>query len=55
MFPIASNESERLAALRTLDIIDSPNEVQFDAVCRLARDLFRVPIALISLVDEDRQ
>ncbi|GJE09473.1 bifunctional diguanylate cyclase/phosphodiesterase [Methylobacterium longum] len=55
MFPIASNESERLAALRTLDIIDSPNEVQFDAVCRLARDLFGVPISLVSLVDEDRQ
>ena len=55
MVAIASNETDRLAALHHLAIMDTPNEAHFDAVCRLARDLFSVPIALVSLVDEDRQ
>ncbi|MCJ2090798.1 PAS-domain containing protein [Methylobacterium sp. E-005] len=55
MLAVASNEADRLAALRHLAIMDTPNEAHFDAVCRLARDLFSVPIALVSLVDEDRQ
>ncbi len=55
MVATASNEAGRLAALRHLAIMDTPNEAHFDAVCRLARDLFSVPIALVSLVEEDRQ
>ncbi|MCJ2141909.1 EAL domain-containing protein [Methylobacterium sp. E-066] len=55
MVAIASNEADRLAALRQLAIMDTPNEAHFDAVCRLARDLFSVPIALVSLVEENRQ
>ncbi len=51
----ASNEADRLTALRALAIVDTPEEPHFDAVCRLARDLFAVPIALISFVEEDRQ
>ena len=50
-----ANEADRLTALRNLAVIDTPNEAHFDAVCRLARDLFAVPIALVSLVEEDRQ
>ena len=55
MAPVASNEMDRLAALRGLGIVDTQPEAQFDAVCRLACDLFAVPIALVSLVEEDRQ
>lgn len=55
MFPVASNEEARLATLRDLAIVGTQPEPHFDAVCRLARSVFSVPIALISLVEEDRQ
>ncbi|KQT83764.1 EAL domain-containing protein [Methylobacterium sp. Leaf466] len=47
-------EAERLAALHALDLIGTAAERHFDAVCRTARDLFSVPIALVTLVDSDR-
>ncbi|GAC1622935.1 MAG: sensor domain-containing diguanylate cyclase [Nevskia sp.] len=49
------NESSRLSTLRALKILDTSPEERFDRLTRLARRLFGVPIALISLVDEDRQ
>ncbi|PXW25564.1 GGDEF domain-containing protein [Paraburkholderia caballeronis] len=49
------NEAERLAALRALEILDTPREERFDRLTRLARRLFDVPVALVSLVDADRQ
>lgn len=55
MFPVASSERARLSALRDLAIVGTQPEHHFDAVCRLARSVFSVPIALISLVEEDRQ
>ncbi|WP_162596170.1 EAL domain-containing protein [Methylobacterium sp. 17Sr1-1] len=54
MHPRPDREAERLSALHALGILDTPPEAQFDAVCRLARALFRVPYAWISLVDADR-
>ena len=50
-----ANESERLASLRSLDLLDTPAEQRFDAVTRTAKRLFDVPIALITLVDAERQ
>ncbi len=47
-------EQERLEALRRLQILDSTPEPHLDAVCRIAADLFDVPIALVLLVDESR-
>lgn len=47
-------EQERLDALRSLRILDSTPEPHLDAVCRIAADLFDVPIALVLLVDETR-
>ncbi|MGE7417983.1 sensor domain-containing phosphodiesterase [Methylobacterium tarhaniae] len=47
-------EAERLSDLHALGILDTPPEAQFDAICRLARTLFRVPYAWISLVDAER-
>lgn len=53
--PLPANEVERLAALRALRIIDTQPEAHFDAVCNTAAALFSVPIALVSLIDSDRQ
>ncbi len=47
-------EADRLAALRSLGILDTPAEGAFDHVSSLAARFFKTPIALISLVDEDR-
>lgn len=49
------DESTRLAELRSLSLLDSDPEERFDRVTRLAQRLFDVPIALVSLIDEDRQ
>lgn len=49
------NEAERLETLRALEVLDTPSEERFDRLTRLARRLFRVPIALVSLVDDERQ
>ncbi|WGS48895.1 sensor domain-containing diguanylate cyclase [Paraburkholderia sp. D15] len=53
--PIPSNESARLDTLRALHILDTSPEERFDRLTRLAKRLFGVPIALVSLVDADRQ
>ncbi len=53
--PVPSDEAERLRSLRSLDILDTPPERAFDALTRLAAHLLRVPIALVSLVDAERQ
>ena len=49
------NEAKRLDTLRSLNILDTSAEERFDRLTRLAKRLFGVPIALISLVDADRQ
>jgi len=49
------NEHSRIATLRSLNILDTAPEERFDRVTRLAKRLFGVPIALVSLVDADRQ
>ena len=53
--PIPINEALRLSTLRSLKILDTAPEERFDRLTRLARRLFNVPEALVSLVDEDRQ
>ncbi len=51
----ASEESKRIAALRTLQVLDSDFEAEFDGIVRIAAHIARCPIAIISLVDTDRQ
>lgn len=53
--PKPDDEAERLEALQALRVLDTPAEERFDRVTRMARRLFDVPIALVSLVDADRQ
>ncbi len=49
------NETDRLVALRAFDVLDSGNESTFDDIARLAAYICDMPIALISLVDSERQ
>ena len=49
------NERARLASLHGLGILDTSPDDCFDRITRIAKRVFGVPIALISLVDEDRQ
>ena len=53
--PTPSNESARIDTLRALHILDTSPEERFDRLTRLAKRLFGVPIALVSLVDTNRQ
>ncbi|WP_045740078.1 GAF domain-containing sensor histidine kinase [Actinoplanes rectilineatus] len=53
--PLPDNEIERLAALYSLDILDSPPEKDFDDIVALAASVCDVPISMVSLVDADRQ
>ncbi|MBU6459294.1 MAG: sensor domain-containing diguanylate cyclase [Proteobacteria bacterium] len=52
---IPGEEQARLEALWSLGILDTPTEERFDRLTRMAKRIFDVPIALVSLVDEDRQ
>lgn len=52
---VPTDEQARLRTLESLNILDSLPEERFDRLTRIARRLFRVPIALVSLVDENRQ
>lgn len=47
-------EQERLAALQGYEILDTPPDGAFDRITALAARYFDVPVALVSLVDEDR-
>ncbi|WP_457094820.1 sensor histidine kinase [Microvirga sp. P5_D2] len=49
------NESDRLAALRSYRVLDTPPEPEFDDLVQLAAHCCQAPIALISLIDERRQ
>ncbi len=53
--PIPDDDARRLQALRALLILDTPPEERFDRVVRFAADEFDMPMALVSLVDEERQ
>lgn len=50
-----ANETQRMQALLDTGLLDSPSEERFDRLAKLAQQVLRVPIALISLVDADRQ
>ncbi|WP_263263983.1 GAF domain-containing protein, partial [Pseudomonas sp. RIT-PI-S] len=53
--PLPSNEAARLRMLQSLDLLDTPAEECFDRATRVLAQLLRVPIALVSLVDANRQ
>lgn len=49
-----ANEASRLAAIRRYDVLDTPPDGAFERVTRLAARLLGTPIAIVSIVDEDR-
>ena len=51
----AHNESQRIANLKGLGILYSPAEERFDCITRLGKEIFNVPICLLSLVSEKCQ
>jgi len=53
--PLLDDEQCRLVSLHDLRVLDTPPEERFDRVTRVARRLFDLPIAVVSLVDADRQ
>lgn len=53
--PQLPDEPQRIAALRALAVLDTPAEPSLDVITRLAADRFDAEIALVSLVDEQRQ
>ena len=53
--PLPVNETDRLAALYSLNVLDSPPEKDFDDIVALASTVCCVPMSLVSLIDADRQ
>ena len=51
----ALNDPARLRALRESGLLDSAPEARFDRLANLAAEMIGAPVALVSLVDEDRQ
>ncbi|MBB5437395.1 signal transduction histidine kinase [Pedobacter sp. AK017] len=51
---LVSVEDERIKTLYNYDLLDTPPEVPFDKLTRLAANLLKVPIAIILLVDKER-
>ena len=52
---VPDNEEQRIAGLHRLRILDTPPEADFDDLALLASEICGVPVALITLLDRDRQ
>ena len=53
--PIPENEIQRLLALKDYGILDTPAEAAFDELTRLAAQICEAPLAVVTLVDAERQ
>lgn len=53
--PLPDNERQRQLALYECDILDTPRDPLFDSITTLAAQVCEAPIALFSLIDQQRQ
>jgi diguanylate cyclase (GGDEF)-like protein/PAS domain S-box-containing protein len=53
--PISTGDLQRVQSLRALGLLDSQPDARYDRLTRIAAATFRMPIAVISLVDAERQ
>lgn len=53
--PIPRNEAQRQQALDRLCVVDTPPEERYERIVRLAQRLLNTPIAIVSLIDHQRQ
>lgn len=53
--PLTAKEAKRIAVLHSYGILDTPPEPELDRLTRLLAHLCESPIALVSLIDRDRQ
>ncbi len=53
-YPIPANEIQRLKAVLSYDVLDTPPEVDFDALTRVASHSLNTPAAVVGLLDADR-
>ena len=53
--PVPANETERVAALHALDIMDSAPETAYDEITELAAQICGCPVSYISFIDDDRR
>ncbi len=53
--PVPENETKRLEALKATRLLDTLPETSFDNLTELAAEICQAPIALVTLVDQDRQ
>jgi adenylate cyclase len=53
-FPVPENESVRVAALRALEIMDTPPDPAYDEIGELAAQICNCPVGYISFIDEQR-
>lgn len=54
-YPVPFQEQERIEELKSLNILDSEPDPEFDRFTRLAAYVLDAPVSVVSLIDEDRQ
>ena len=52
--PVPANEAERLAAVKSYQLIDTAPEIAYDEITELAAQICQCPVAVIGLIDESR-
>lgn len=54
-YPVATGDDERVRYLRTLGLIDTAKDPNFERIIHMCQDIFEMPIAALTLMDRDLQ